>query len=80
MSKSLDTDQARHFVWPDQYPNCLQRLSADDTMYEDFPHQYRTCFLDSKAFSLNQWPDFDQKWHIYTIWRTIRKLLHFGDL
>ena len=27
----LDPDQARHFVGPDLGPNCLQRLSADDT-------------------------------------------------
>ena len=31
MSKSLDSDRTRHFVWPDQGPNCLKRLSADDT-------------------------------------------------
>ena len=31
MSKSLDPDQDRHFVGPDLGPNCLQRLSADDT-------------------------------------------------
>ena len=29
MSKSLDPDQAQHFVWPDLGPKCLQRLSAD---------------------------------------------------
>ena len=28
---SLDTDQAQHFVGPDLGPNCLQKLSADDT-------------------------------------------------
>ena len=28
---SLDPGQARHFVGPDLDPNCLQRLSADDT-------------------------------------------------
>ena len=27
----LDPDQARHFVGPDLGPNCLQRLSADNT-------------------------------------------------
>ena len=27
----LDPDQAQHFVVPDLGPNCLQRLSADDT-------------------------------------------------
>ena len=32
MSNSLDLDQARHFVGPDLGPNCLQRLSADDTL------------------------------------------------
>ena len=31
MSNSLDPDQARRFVGPDLCPNCLQRLSADDT-------------------------------------------------
>ena len=31
MSNSLDLDQVRHFVGPDLGPNCLQRLSADDT-------------------------------------------------
>ena len=31
VSDSLDLDQARHFVGPDLGPNCLQKLSADDT-------------------------------------------------
>ena len=31
VSNSLDPDQARHFVWPDLVPNCLQKLSAADT-------------------------------------------------
>ena len=31
VSNSLDPDQARHFVGPDLGPNCLQKLSADDT-------------------------------------------------
>ena len=31
VANSLDPDQARHFVGPDLDPNCLQRLSADDT-------------------------------------------------
>ena len=34
MSNSLDPDQARHFVGPDLGPNCLQKLSADDTRGE----------------------------------------------
>ena len=31
MSNSLDPDQAQHFVGTDQGPNCLQRLSAENT-------------------------------------------------
>ena len=33
VSNTLDPDQARHFVGPDLGPNCLQRLSADDTSF-----------------------------------------------
>ena len=32
MENSLDPDQARHFVRPDLDPNCLQKLSAVDTI------------------------------------------------
>ena len=31
MSNSLDPDQARRIVRPDLGPNCLPRLSADNT-------------------------------------------------
>ena len=31
VSNNLDPDQARRSVGPDLDPNCLQRLSADDT-------------------------------------------------
>ena len=31
MSNSLDPDQARQFIEPDQGPNCLLKLPADDT-------------------------------------------------
>ena len=31
VSNSLDADQARLFVGPDLGPNCLQRLSPDET-------------------------------------------------
>ena len=31
VSNSLDPDQARHSVGPDLGPNCLQKLSADDS-------------------------------------------------
>ena len=33
MSNCLDADQAQHSVGPDLDPNCLQRLSADDTCH-----------------------------------------------
>ena len=35
-SASLEPDQARHFVWPDLSPNCLQRLSSDNTGRQRF--------------------------------------------
>ena len=31
MSNNLDLDQARHFDGPDLGPNCLQKLSVDNT-------------------------------------------------
>ena len=31
LSNSLNPDQTRHFVGPDLGPNCLQKLSTDDT-------------------------------------------------
>ena len=31
VSNSLDTDQARQYVEPDLGPNCLERLSVDDS-------------------------------------------------
>ena len=31
VSNNLDPDQARHLVRPDLGPNCLERLSADNT-------------------------------------------------
>ena len=30
LSNSLDPDHDRHFVGPDQGPNCLQKLSTDE--------------------------------------------------
>ena len=33
VANRLDTDQARHFVGPDLVPNCLQRLSADNSCH-----------------------------------------------
>ena len=40
MSNSLDLDQACHFVGPDLGPNCLQRLSADDTCRQSVLHSH----------------------------------------
>ena len=40
MSNSLDLDQARHLVGPDLGPNCLQRLSADDTCRQSVLHSH----------------------------------------
>ena len=34
MSNGLDPDQDRHSVGPDLGPNCLQRLSVDDSRKE----------------------------------------------
>ena len=31
VSNSFDSDQARHIVKPDLGPNCLQKLSGEDT-------------------------------------------------
>ena len=31
VSNSWDSDQARHFVWPDLSPSCLQSLLEDNT-------------------------------------------------
>ena len=40
VSNSLDPDQARHLVGPDLGPNCLQRLSADNTGRQRFSIPY----------------------------------------
>ena len=36
MSNGLDPDQVRCFVGPDLGPNCLQKLSADNTRRTNF--------------------------------------------
>ena len=38
MLNSLDPDQARHFVGPDLGPNCLQRITADNTCGQRVKH------------------------------------------
>ena len=40
MSNSFDLDQGRQFVGPDLGPNCLQRLSADDTRRQSVLHSH----------------------------------------
>ena len=55
MSNKLDADQDRHSVSPDLVPNCLQKLSADDTgrqelilisqIWEPFMHKIMIIFL-----------------------------------
>ena len=42
MSNSLDPDQAQRFVGPDLGPNCLPRLSADDTGRKRVKHTTKT--------------------------------------
>ena len=38
VSNSLDPGQAQNFVRPDLGPNCLQKLSADDTRRQRINH------------------------------------------
>ena len=42
VSNSLDIDQTRHFLGPDLGPNCLQKVSADNTSGQELkePQQY----------------------------------------
>ena len=53
VSNSLDPDQARHLMGSDLDPNCLQRLSADDTSRQRVKSMYdkanrMTCALQRK--------------------------------
>ena len=51
MSNSLDSDQARHFVGPDLGPNCLQRLSADNTSRQrDFKKSTSLCLNTAEPY------------------------------
>ena len=50
VSNSLDPDQVQHFVGPNLGPNCLQRLSADDTRQRVFDHsECRTVIMFSNV-------------------------------
>ena len=48
LSNSLDPDKAQRFVGPDLGPNCLQRLSADNTLFD------LILYVPSTIFQLNR--------------------------
>ena len=52
MSNSLDPDQAQQFVGPDLGPNCLRRLSADDTGMVDKELKQTQVFLRFPKYKL----------------------------
>ena len=52
VSNSLDPDQARHFVGPDLGPNCLQKLSADDTRRQRVINKPSKAYLSSSQLSI----------------------------
>ena len=45
VSDSLDPDQAQQFVGPDLVPNCLQKLSVDDTRMQRVKNKNKTMWL-----------------------------------
>ena len=53
MSNSLNPDQDQNSVGPGLAPNCLQRLSADDTMKEFIT--FKEYILRPMEFSIEQW-------------------------
>ena len=63
MSNSLDPDQARRFVRPDLGPNCLPRLSADDTGRQRVKLQQNKINKDQKG--------------VYLMMKTTVKFLNF---
>ena len=66
-SNSLDPDPAQHFVRPDLDPNCLQRLSTDDTSKKRF---FCHLLIDLK---INFFENSFQKYHqCQTVWIQIR--------
>ena len=52
MSNSLDQDQARHIVRPDLGPNCLQKLSADDTRRKLIRRPYQSVHFDANRIKI----------------------------
>ena len=58
---SLDPDQAQHFVKPYLGPNCLQRLSADDTSRQRLNFCEKTnILLIYSQYILNYWKKCSQ--------------------
>ena len=54
MVNNLDPDQARHFVGLYLGPNCLQRLSADDTQYLCLLSKFLHALLSSADYFQSQ--------------------------
>ena len=71
VSNSLDPDQARHFVGPDLDPNCLEKLSAEDTSMQrvtswfqvPFSHILYTLPYISRAFGTFRLSYFRKKFN-----------------
>ena len=55
VSNSLDPDQAQHFVGPDLGPNCLQRLSADNTIRQKAKHNHYKIVKSPKCIDENSY-------------------------
>ena len=49
MSNILDPEQARRFVGPDLGPNCLPRLSADDTGRQRVKEQHTKAHREEQS-------------------------------
>ena len=57
VSNSLEPDQARQYVGPDLGPDCLQRLSADDTGRQRAHFQTQTSLISGWGFSIYWYTD-----------------------
>ena len=71
MSNSLDTGQARRIVGPDLGPNCLPRLSADDTGRQRVIYNVR---------ARDKFPPFTVPGGGLSFWRFTSKLFRFRCL
>ena len=56
VSNSSDPDQARHFVGPDLDPNCLQRLSADDTKGKELTPPNHMAYTLNHPLNMHEQP------------------------